>query len=74
MRDGKLGLFNLHLAYVDAVVPEEWNSEHLNPNYQVITSLRIISYYITSYHAFIMSLNIVTFRIPSRHVMSCSIA
>ena len=33
MKDGKLGLFNLHLAYVDADVVEEWNSDHLAPNY-----------------------------------------
>ena len=33
MKDGKLGLFNLHMAYVDAVVVEEWNSGHLEPNY-----------------------------------------
>ena len=48
MKDGKLGLFNLHLAYVDAVVPEEWNSEHLNPNYQVIRTYHIITHRIST--------------------------
>jgi hypothetical protein len=33
MKDGKLGLFNLHLAYADALVVEEWNSDHLSPSY-----------------------------------------